>query len=63
MDVQPREVMVQTQKRFRIITEEEEYKRSLPQDMASYANDNSEIYPRKRCQRGDFDKTIKAREP
>ena len=31
-------------KRFRIITEEEEYKWSLPQDMASYANDNSEKY-------------------
>ena len=31
-------------KRFRIITEEEEYKWSLPQDMVSYANDNSEKY-------------------
>ena len=32
-------------KRFRIITEEEEeYKWSRPQDMASYANDNSEKY-------------------
>ena len=31
-------------KRFRIISEEEEYKWSLPQDMASYANDNSEKY-------------------
>ena len=31
-------------KRFRIITEEEEYKRPLPQDMASYANNNSEKY-------------------
>ena len=31
-------------KRFRIITEEEEYKWSLPQDMASYVNDNSEKY-------------------
>ena len=31
-------------KRFRIITKEEEYKWSLPQDMASYANDNSEKY-------------------
>ena len=31
-------------KRFRIITEEEGYKWSLPQDMASYANDNSEKY-------------------
>ena len=31
-------------KRFKIITEEEEYKWSLPQDMASYANDNSEKY-------------------
>ena len=31
-------------KRFRIITEEEEYKWSLPQDMASYADDNSEKY-------------------
>ena len=31
-------------KRFRIITEEEEYKWSLPQDMASYAHDNSEKY-------------------
>ena len=31
-------------KRFRIITEEEEYKWSLPQGMASYANDNSEKY-------------------
>ena len=30
-------------KRFRIFTEEE-YKWSLPQDMASYANDNSEKY-------------------
>ena len=29
-------------KRFRIITEEEEYKWNLPQYMASYANDNSE---------------------
>ena len=29
---------------FRIITEEEEYKWSLLQDMASYANDNSEKY-------------------
>ena len=41
MDLQPREVMVQTQ---RIITEEEEYKWFLPQDMTSYANDNSEKY-------------------
>ena len=31
-------------KRFRNITEEEEYKWSLPQDMASYVNDNSEKY-------------------
>ena len=31
-------------KRFRIVTEEEEYKWSLPQDMASYANDNAEKY-------------------
>ena len=31
-------------KRFRIITEEEEYKWSLPQDMASYANGNLEKY-------------------
>ena len=31
-------------KRFRIITEEEEYKWSLPQDMTSYANDNSDKY-------------------
>ena len=31
-------------KRFRIITEKEEYKWSLSQDMASYANDNSEKY-------------------
>ena len=31
-----------TSKRFRVITEEEECKWSLPQDMASYANDNSE---------------------
>ena len=31
-------------KRFRIITEEEEHKWSLPQDMASYTNDNSEKY-------------------
>ena len=31
-------------KRFRIIIEEEEYKWSLPQDMTSYANDNSEKY-------------------
>ena len=31
-------------KRFRIITEEEEYKRPLPQDMASCANNNSEKY-------------------
>ena len=31
-------------KRFRIITEEEEYKWSLPPDMASHANDNSEKY-------------------
>ena len=31
-------------KRFTIITEEEEYKWSLLQDMASYANDNSEKY-------------------
>ena len=31
-------------KRFRIITEEEEYKWSLPQDMSSYENDNSEKY-------------------
>ena len=31
-------------KRFRIITKEEEYKRPLPQDMASYANNNSEKY-------------------
>ena len=29
-------------KRFRIITEKEEYKWSLPQDIASYANDDSE---------------------
>ena len=29
---------------FRIITEEKEYKWSLLQDMASYANDNSEKY-------------------
>ena len=29
-------------KKFRIITEEEEYKWNLPQYMASYANDNSE---------------------
>ena len=29
---------------FRIITEEEEYKWSPPQDMASYANDNLEKY-------------------
>ena len=41
MDLQPRKVMVQTQ---RIITEEEEYKWSLPQDMASYAHDSSEKY-------------------
>ena len=31
-------------KRFRIITEEKEYKWSLPQDMASYVNDNLEKY-------------------
>ena len=31
-------------KRFRITTEEEEYKCSLPQDMASYVNDNSKKY-------------------
>ena len=31
-------------KRFRIITKEEEYMWSLPQDMASYADDNSEKY-------------------
>ena len=31
-------------KRSRIITEEEEYKWSLPQNMASTANDNSEKY-------------------
>ena len=31
-------------KGFRIITEEEEYKRPLLQDMTSYANNNSEKY-------------------
>ena len=31
-------------KRFRIINEEEEYKRPLPQDMESGANNNSEKY-------------------
>ena len=31
-------------KRFRTITKEEEYKRPLPQDMASHANNNSEKY-------------------
>ena len=31
-------------KRFRIINEEEEYKRPLPQDMESCANNNSEKY-------------------
>ena len=31
-------------KRFRIAAEEEEYKWSLPQDMASYTNDDSEKY-------------------
>ena len=31
-------------KRFRIITEEEEYKRPLPQDMASHGNNNPEKY-------------------
>ena len=31
-------------KRFRITTEEEEYKWSLPKDMASYENDNLEKY-------------------
>ena len=31
-------------KRFKIIYEEEEYKWSQPQDMASNANDNSEKY-------------------
>ena len=41
MDLQPRKMMVQTP---RIITKEEEYKWSLPQDMASYAHDNSEKY-------------------
>ena len=42
MDLQPSEVMVQTLKKNRIITEE--YKWSLSQDMTSYANDNSEKY-------------------
>ena len=40
MDLQPRDGS--SAKWFRIITEEEEYKCSLPQDMTSYANDNSE---------------------
>ena len=31
-------------KRFRIITEKKEYEWSLPQDMASYTNNNSEKY-------------------
>ena len=31
-------------KRFRTITEEEEYQWSLPKDMASYVNNNSEKY-------------------
>ena len=35
---------IEQAKRFRIITKKEEYKWSLPQDMASYANDNSEKY-------------------
>ena len=34
----------QNLKRFRIITEEEEYKPPLPQDMESDANNNSEKY-------------------
>ena len=38
-------------KRFRIITKEEEYMWCLPQDMASYTNDNSERYiPKKDVQ-------------
>ena len=35
---------IEQAKRFRIITKKEEYKWSLPQDMASYTNDNSEKY-------------------
>ena len=35
-------------KTFRIITEEEECKWILPQNMASYANDNSEKYIREK---------------
>ena len=41
-------------KRFRIITEEEEYKWSLPQDMASYANDNSKNISQKKMSKRPF---------
>ena len=48
----------------RIITEEEEYKWSLPQDMASYANDNSEKYiPEKDIKEEILIKNTKAGEP
>ena len=41
-------------KRFRIITEEEEYKWSLPRDMASYANDNSKNISQKKMSKRPF---------
>ena len=51
-------------KRFRIITEEKEHKWSLPLDMASYANDNSEKYiPEKDVKKAGLIKNTKAREP
>ena len=56
---------IEQAKRFRIITKEEEYKWSLPQDMASYANDNSEKYiPEKDVKEAILiKKNTKAREP
>ena len=46
--------------RFRIITEEEEHKWNLPQDMASYASDNSEKYiPKKDVKEAILIKTPK----
>ena len=42
MDLQPREVMVQTQRDLELSLKK--YKWSVPQDMTSFANDNSERY-------------------